>query len=572
MGLNTIFRDRILTHLSVVCLAAVLASAITGVEATYAGAESSKQAGSGAAARTATEQRYLEWAERGNAAAQYNLALMYDKGDRVRQDRAEAAKWYRRAGEQGVVFAQHNLALLYEQGEGIKQDYIEAAKWYRKAAEQGNIDAQYNLALMYKLGKIGRGSAQDYAEAAKWCRKAADRGHVAAQFLLADLYELGDNDVEAAQWYRRMANKGRVRAQIELGTMYASGRGVERNYTEAVRWWGIAAAKGEAKAQWHLGSAYRTGQGVEQNYLEAVKWYRRAADQGDPEAQCYLGLMYVDGLGVEQDKAEAVRWLGLAAEQGHINSMNLLGYMYSFGVGVEQDYTEAARWYRKAAEAVRTVPEFSEGVRSMGTGFFISSEGLLLTAQHVISEARKIKVQTSKGVFSARVVFQDDTTATAILQVDQDAKFDALALASNGDVSVGDEVFTVGFPSATAQEAEPKYVEGVVDTIRGPANDPRYCQISIPNQQGLSGGPLVDARGNVVGIVNAKAVNPAKVRSSRTPAQSANYAVRSSFIQLSLKSLPSAIKASLPNSRSGRVDRSTAVAEVRKAVALVLCY
>ena len=54
----------------------------------------------------------LQWAERGNASAQYNLGVMYAKGQGVRQDYAEAVRWYRRAAEQGDVQAQSNLGVL----------------------------------------------------------------------------------------------------------------------------------------------------------------------------------------------------------------------------------------------------------------------------------------------------------------------------------------------------------------------------------------------------------------------------------------------------------------------------
>ena len=107
-----------------------------------------------------------EWrplAAQGNAAAQYNLGLMYDKGHGVAQFYAEAAKWYHRAAEQGVVAAQHNLGVMYYQDQGVVQDYAEAVKWFRKAAMQGHASAQYNLGVMYRKGQ---GVPQDDAEAA----------------------------------------------------------------------------------------------------------------------------------------------------------------------------------------------------------------------------------------------------------------------------------------------------------------------------------------------------------------------------------------------------------------------
>ena len=72
------------------------------------------------------------------------------------------AKWFRLAAEQGDASAQTNLGLMYEQGDGVPQDDAEAAKWYRLAAEKGEARAQNNLAGMYYDGV---GVPQDYAEA-----------------------------------------------------------------------------------------------------------------------------------------------------------------------------------------------------------------------------------------------------------------------------------------------------------------------------------------------------------------------------------------------------------------------
>ena len=83
----------------------------------------------------------LSAAEQGDAAAQCNLGVMYDKGEGVKQDDYEAVKWYRKAAEQGLVEAQFNLGNMYADGRGVKQDVYEAVKWFRKAAKQGDADA-----------------------------------------------------------------------------------------------------------------------------------------------------------------------------------------------------------------------------------------------------------------------------------------------------------------------------------------------------------------------------------------------------------------------------------------------
>jgi TPR repeat protein len=73
----------------------------------------------------------------------------------VSRDFPQAAKWYRMAAEQGHADAQYNLGVLYDRGDGrgIAQDFQEAAKWYRMAAIQGNAEAQFNLGILYSRGK-----------------------------------------------------------------------------------------------------------------------------------------------------------------------------------------------------------------------------------------------------------------------------------------------------------------------------------------------------------------------------------------------------------------------------------
>ncbi len=56
------------------------------------------------------------------------------KGHGVKQDFAEAARWYAKAAERGDAFAQSNLGLLYANGQGVKQDYVQTYKWFALAA------------------------------------------------------------------------------------------------------------------------------------------------------------------------------------------------------------------------------------------------------------------------------------------------------------------------------------------------------------------------------------------------------------------------------------------------------
>ncbi len=81
-------------------------------------------------------------AEQGDAELQFTIGLIYNSGQGVPQDYAEAARWFRLAAEQGDAHAQDNLGLMYEKGWGVQQDYIQALMWFNLAAMQGYEKAQ----------------------------------------------------------------------------------------------------------------------------------------------------------------------------------------------------------------------------------------------------------------------------------------------------------------------------------------------------------------------------------------------------------------------------------------------
>jgi len=74
---------------------------------------------------------WLPLAQGGNAAVQFNLATLYEKGSGVAQDLKEAARWYLEAAKQGDIDAQMKIADLYEQGVGVTKDAAAARLWYR---------------------------------------------------------------------------------------------------------------------------------------------------------------------------------------------------------------------------------------------------------------------------------------------------------------------------------------------------------------------------------------------------------------------------------------------------------
>jgi len=111
-------------------------------------------------------------AEEGDPRAQALMGLMYYHGRGLKQNDAEAAKWFILAADQGEPRAQFNLGVMHAEGQGVPQDYAEAIKWYRLAAEQGEARAQFNLGVSYAEGQ---GVEQDYVTAYMWFNLAAPR-------------------------------------------------------------------------------------------------------------------------------------------------------------------------------------------------------------------------------------------------------------------------------------------------------------------------------------------------------------------------------------------------------------
>jgi hypothetical protein len=114
---------------------------------------------------------FRELALNGDAAAQYRLGLMYDKGEGVARDERQAMSWYIRAAGQDDTRAQFAIAEMYSEGRGVRRDDKQAARWYLEAAAHGFSKAQLTVGLMYAKGA---GLPQDLVQAYKWLSLAGD--------------------------------------------------------------------------------------------------------------------------------------------------------------------------------------------------------------------------------------------------------------------------------------------------------------------------------------------------------------------------------------------------------------
>lgn len=195
-----------------------------------------------AQAQQVDEKELRDWADRGDADAQFELGLRMITGEGVKKNLAEGVKSIEMAAKQKHLRAQHILGTLHEDGVGVKKDLAKAAEWYRTSADLGFALSQHSLAALYEEGK---GVKKDPAKAAEWFKKAAEQGHPPSQTAYASKLERGDgvskSTAKAALWYLKGAQQDYVPAMTRLANMYYTGQGVPVDYRRAGAWYQRAA-------------------------------------------------------------------------------------------------------------------------------------------------------------------------------------------------------------------------------------------------------------------------------------------------------------------------------------------
>lgn len=186
---------------------------------------------------------------------------------------------------------------------------------------------------------------------------------------------------------------------------------------------------------------------------------------------------------------------------------------------------------------------------SSGTGFALSSNGLIVTNSHVVNGANKIMIRGINGDFTrtyeAKLLLEDKNNDLAIIQI-TDPEFVSLGtipytIASNTS-DVGSAVYTLGYPLKAMMGDEIKLTNGIISSKSGFQGDVTSYQISVPLQPGNSGGPLFDSNGQLVGVVNAKL----------TIGENVSYAIKISYLKNLIELVSTPPKIQTINSLKGK--------------------
>lgn len=155
------------------------------------------------------------------------------------------------------------------------------------------------------------------------------------------------------------------------------------------------------------------------------------------------------------------------------------------------------------AVAVRGVVAVSTG-SSFGTGFFISSDGYIVTNYHVVEDASSIKIATYvEKQYTAKLVGYDNANDLALLKID--AKDMPYLEIGSSNVNVGDQVVTIGNPlGELTNSLTIGYISAKNRVVVSEGNKINMLQIDATINSGNSGGPLLNMQGQVIGITSAK--------------------------------------------------------------------
>jgi len=177
---------------------------------------------------------------------------------------------------------------------------------------------------------------------------------------------------------------------------------------------------------------------------------------------------------------------------------------------------------------------------STGTGFVVSSAGLIVTNEHVIDGANSVTVSLPNGTTRrATVVGQDRPADLALLRVDPGkSRLKALRFADSDAVQIGDTTFAIGNPFGLNGTLTSGIVSATGRTIDAPdgAAIGNVIQTDAALNPGNSGGPLLDARGDVIGV-NSQIESPNSGRDSQGSNTGVGFAIPANTVKHVVASL-----------------------------------
>lgn len=546
----------------------------------------------------------------GDCLAKIQLANKYWHALGVKKDTQKAQELYDYVEKNSSTInalALYYLALHYKDidREKYKKILQRTDNFCQNCDLNNDANAIYVVSLMLKSGESGFMKSEE--EWFKWAKKAALLNHLHAMcdvgrerfnsksVIFKDDSKTQNFYKEGLKWVEKAAEGGSVSAMSCLGDIYYNERGVEKDQEKSLFWHKKAAEYGSDHSMMSLACHYdNLGDSSEANFREAAKYFRMAIDVGARYGMYKLGEYYYLGKGVNKNYVIAYALIDLAdivEGNGRVTTSDFLAFLYKNTIDFPKDkiktylsgreYNSAKKLSQKwnesgtAGEVFGIEDQFKKIIgipykrtpTGLGSGFFITTDGYILTAAHVIEDATKIDILVNSKVLAVKVIRVDSKNDVALLK--SDGVFNALPVSQGLSIHLGADIFTIGFPNMMQQGASPKLTKGSISSKNGLQDDPSCYQVSVAIQPGNSGGPLLDYQGNVVGLIQAKLNDVNTLIETGAIPQNVNYALKSTYIMPLLDIIPKESRLQKPD-RAQSFEESVVLAE--KAVCIIFAY
>ncbi len=378
-------------------------------------------------------------------------------------------------------------------------------------------------------------------------------------------YERGDFSTAIKIW-TPYADSGNPAVMNNLALALLNRRSSNQDIKEALILLKRAARKGLAggKAETTIGWHYFKGDyapEIPQKYAKSLYWNNLGAKNGNPNAHSNLALHYFGGFGVDQDFKKMVFHLIRAIELFDVSFEWVTDtpdewieykqmapgafwdarrlYWRAISTGERSHYNELKKIYSKLATPedpqLRGKRDPNEIIpASSGSGFSISSTGHVITNYHVVEGCQKIKIHLSSETVHADLITYDPQNDVALLK-GEFRPSTVFSLSTDGPELLQD-IYVAGFPFGRRVSESVKVTKGIISALTGINNNFSNIQIDAALQPGNSGGPIMDDKGNVVGVAVSRLDKIRVFEKFGSIPENTNFGIKSSVIKSILDS------------------------------------
>ncbi|MFN3448341.1 MAG: trypsin-like peptidase domain-containing protein [Roseococcus sp.] len=331
---------------------------------------------------------------------------------------------------------------------------------------------------------------------------------------------------------------------------------------------------------------------VHRDAAGAFATWLHAASLGDPRSMACVAAALLTGQGAAVDRAEAMRWLTLRDEatrgravlgpvtaevaraltprevdEGRLRARQPPLPVAPPGIVLARDAATPPPWLSGVAAPPRPPAPPPEAQTTGATGFVIAPGGLVLTAEHGVSACAEIEVVAGLArLGGARLIARNEDLDLALLAV---PGLERRPLPVAAQLRLGEEVVAIGYPGRGVATDRPTATLGNV-SAEGSGRAAHVLQYTAPTQPGKSGGPLLDRRGQVVGMVFAVRDTRREQLAGLLPSQNVNFAVAGPTLHRFL--LDHSITPAQAPAAAAPMDAAQIVDQAERSVVQILCH